>query len=187
MSDLILDSAHVYRLDGVEIPGVSRILGLYGFDPKYPNGDYKLRGSQVHKGSVYIDQGHRIEAGPGIEPYLNGYRTFLKDFKVRWEIAEKSVYHGRLRFAGTVDRFGKLDGRNLLLDIKTGTPPIKRLRLQTAAYTLALLSGRDEMVECLRWGLELKDDGRYKIHNCADPMDFEVFVGLVQRFHWEAA
>lgn len=178
--NLVFDpESHRYSLEGVEIPGVSRILDASGFGTKYPPGDYKERGSAVHKASVYIDQGKIIKVGEGIDGYLTGYRAFLRDFHVQWSLMEYACFHPTLLYGGTLDRFGSIDGRPLLLDIKTGTPPLPRLSLQLAAYALIVATRN-----CLRWGLELTADGRYKIHVCNDPLDYDVFIGLVNRIKW---
>jgi hypothetical protein len=179
---LELDPAeHKYSFDGQPVPGVSEILDAAGFKGFYPPGDYRLRGTRVHEASVFLDMGAEVKVGTGIKGYVEAYRKFKADFyDVKWEDVEKPVYHAGLCYAGTLDRFGWLGGRKLLLDIKTGTPAKRRLRLQTAAYAVA----KDEP-GCLRWGLELVKDGSYKIHNCGEESDIDVWIGIVKRFHWE--
>jgi hypothetical protein len=182
MSSLSFDPArHEYALDGVPIPGVSRILDAAGFKTIYPAGDYALRGTRVHAATAFVDQGKAIRVGKGVEPYLDAYRAFLADFPgLRWTVIEEAIYHPRLLYAGTVDRKGQLAYRQVVGDIKTGSPPARRLGLQLAAYAM-IVAGRD----CLRWGIELKPTGKYKLHICDNEKDFDVYEGLVHRYHWE--
>ena len=70
MSNLELDSSHVYRLDGVEVPGVSKILDTSGFKVNYPEGDYATRGTAAHKATALIDQGRQVIIGVGLHPYI---------------------------------------------------------------------------------------------------------------------
>lgn len=183
-----LDADHRYWLDDVEVPGVSRILDASGFKTNYPDGDFKLRGTRVHEASVLLDQGKIIRTGPAIEPYIKAYGKFNSDFPgIAWDRTEEIIWHPELFYCGTVDRAGMLNGKRLILDLKTGTPPAQRLSLQLAAYCI-ILSHMEKIgfVDFQRWGCELRDDGSYKLHICNNPRDREVFIGLVHRYHWEA-
>jgi hypothetical protein len=178
--------SHTYRLDGVEIPSVTTVLDWAGFSPPYPaTGDYKARGTAVHTACLYYDQGKRFRVDPRIDGYLASYEIFRKDFPMKWDLMEIQAFHPVLVYAGTLDRgyLGRHRGNMLIVDIKTGEPPKKRLGLQTAAYAM-LHANPPRSAE--RMGVQLdKDGGRYKLHECSDPADFDVWVGLVHRWHWE--
>ena len=58
-----------------------------------------------------------------------------------------------IRYAGTPDRIGKIDGKSTMLDIKTGSKVNKAvLAAQLAAYSFAALPLTIEQ----HWGLQLK-------------------------------
>lgn len=174
---------HRYYLEGVEIPGVSHILDWAGIDKiSYPEGDYKERGTAVHKATLLHDNGKKIRIASSIEGYLESYLKFCSDFHVKWTHLEYSFYNSNPVYAGTLDRAALHD--LILADIKTGMPPKKRLGLQTAAYTLATFNGKHRDVK--RLGVELDSaGGKYRLHVCDDPADFDVWIGLVHRYWWE--
>jgi hypothetical protein len=180
--ELVLDQAtHSYSLNGVRIPGVSEILDWAGFSPPYPRtGDYKARGSAVHKATFLFDQGTLGKIDPRIEGYLASYKIFREEFPVKWDLMEMSAYHPTLLYAGTLDR--GCETQSWIVDIKTGEPPKKRLGLQLAAYSLLTPLGTLSQ----RAGVQLFDDGsRPRLITCDDRQDFDVWLGLVHRYHWE--
>lgn len=177
------EETHRYALGGVEIPGVSFVLDHFGIEKiPYPAGDYRARGKAVHKAALLLDQNRLGRVDPRIEGYLASYESFRRDFPLKWDLTEAALYCPNPVYAGTLDRGHRAD--LVLADLKTGTPPKKRLGLQTAAYAKMAFNGKHR--QATRYGVELDPGGgRYKLHICDDPADFEVWDGLVHRFHWE--
>ncbi len=170
----------------VEIPSQSKILDAAGFVTPYPQGDYRERGTAVHRATLLHDQGRLGRVDTRIEGYIRGYLKFLFDFpeaKGSWDSSEEPRYHQTLMYAGTADRVRK-KRKKLVLDIKTGTPPEKRLRLQLAGYVM-LHFEPGEWGDVLRWGLQLFPDGDYKLRVCTNLTDYAVWEGIVRRYHWE--
>lgn len=157
---------HRYFLGDKELPSVSRILKAVFpkefervIDPWYAE-----RGTAVHEATRLHDQGVLDETTVDQEvmPYLSAYRKFLSEtgFKpIHIESSLSSEIHG---FAGTPDRVGDLNGRRVLIDLKSGGPQWWH-KYQLAGYAVLCQEVyREEHIED-RFGLYLKSNGTYKL------------------------
>lgn len=181
------EEKHEYSVDGKKIPSVSEILQPLSAD-RYDGINKSVlamaaaRGTAVHEACEAIDYGMNPEVEPGTEGYVKAYMEFIRDYSPRWEMIERIVGYKRADgelplFAGTVDRFGLIDGNPCVVDIKTyaslTTDAFLSASCQTALYASAIESeaipeGMPEMV----WGvsgewirryiLQLKADGSYR-------------------------
>ena len=175
---------HEYSVGGVKVPSVSEILAPLSADRYDGLSPWMLkaaaeRGTAVHEATEMMDYGIEPETDPEIEPYLLAYQTFLLEHDVEWEMIEKIVYYKRIPqdeiplFAGTVDRFGKVDGKYAVVDIKTyaslSTDAMMNASCQTALYRDAVEDMQpggwswDYTTE--RYILHLKKDGSYRLVN----------------------
>lgn len=183
-----IPEGHKYVLgENVQLPSVSTVLDWGGFITPYPQGDYKERGTAVHHATHLHDLGRLGKLDERINGYINGYKKFLHDFpeaKGSWDSSEEPNYHKTFLYAGTADRvrLGKRGKKKLVLDIKTGTPPEKRLRLQLAFYVMMHF---EDFKDVGRWGLQLYPDGDYRLRVCENMEDYPVAEGIVRRYHWE--
>jgi len=166
---LFYDDTHRYTVDGEEVPSVSELTRfltreVYTDTPQYFMDGAAARGTRVHKATESIDEYAKVECEDDIAPFVQGYVQFLRDKQPNWLHIEWPVCNHK-SYAGTVDRYGELDGKKVILDIKT-TANISGLhkvlyRAQLNLYRLAvqLVSPVDEL-----WILQLKKDGTYKLH-----------------------
>lgn len=133
---------HIYRLDGRIIPSVTGILQAEGItDYSYADESDREFGRAGHKMTELWDKGTldiKTISAPLI-PYLNGYKKFLKDFKVKFKTNEieqplmSNIYY----FAGTPDRKPILVNNKLtLIDIKITTSMQLSTGIQLAAYQI---------------------------------------------------
>ena len=176
---LFYDDTHRYTVDGEEVPSVSELVRfitreLYSDAPQYMVDNAATRGTKVHKATEAIDKFGSVEIESDIAPYVQAYVQFLKDKNPEWKKIEWAVCNEKL-YAGTVDRFGWMDGKPVILDIKT-TQSISGLhkvsyRAQLNLYKLAVW--KEEPVEEL-WILQLKKDGTYKLI----PIEFDDDLAL---------
>ena len=193
---------HTYKYDGVDIPSVSEILRfchreVYEEPDKFLMDKAADRGTRVHKADQELDETGQTEADSDIEQYVSAYVKFLNEHQVKWELIEQPVAFSRFigmtsdtdtpEYAGTIDRFGTVDGENVLLDIKTTSKITKKHKLmyaaQLAGYFMALVCKfRDEALaedreqeefRCKTAILQLKSDGTYKLMFV--PAEFGVF------------
>lgn len=202
-------TTHTYKLDGVDIPSVSEILRfcyreVYEEPDKFLMDQAADRGTRVHAAAQELDTKGCADADPDIVQYVSAYVKFLKEHDVKWEMIEQPVAFSRFvgmtletdipEYAGTIDRYGTLDGEPVLLDIKTTSKMTKKHKLmyaaQLAGYLGALVCAlRDKAVEenlemgeiCFKTAiLQLKSDGTYKLMYV--PAEFEVF-GACLKLH----
>ena len=134
-----LEDEHIYKLDGIVIPGVSNILSpLSDFSGVHP--DFMKQacefGNHVHKAVELYLSGELDEEN--LDPHL---KNIVEQFKVWKEenikfhfseaIVEKPSFHPGLKYAGTPDMVFVYDA---IIDFKTRkTDPIKDI-LQLSAY-----------------------------------------------------
>ena len=165
---IFYDDTHRYTVDGEEVPSVSELTRflsreVYEEAPQYILDNAARRGTAVHKATQAIDELGKVECDDDIVPYVKAYVQFKKDILPEWDKVEWAVCNDK-RYAGTIDRYGKMNDLNVILDIKT-TGSITGMhkvlyRAQLNLYRLAVL--KEKPVDCL-WVLQLKKDGTYKL------------------------
>ena len=168
MADLLfMEEDHIYTLDDQVIPSVSELCAplhksVYENVPKWQLEAAAERGTAVHAATVALDSAGSTDIADEHLPYVIAYRDFLRQHSASWELTEQPMYHPTLMFAGTPDRYGLLDGKRTLLDIKTTYSVYKPLcRGQLNLYKL-MLNAKGYLVERMVI-LHLKKDGTYKI------------------------
>lgn len=177
------DKLHQYTVDGVVIPSVTQIIkaaGLYDFSMVDPDVlEYKRNlGTQVHAATELDDQDNLGGYDPVIEGYLSAWRKFKAETGFRVTHIEERLFHKKYHYAGTLDRLGKFGDRGVLIDIKTGAIDLSTVGPQTAAYAEAWgFHGK-------RYALQLLD-GKYKLTECKNKMDFQVFLNCLNIYRWK--
>lgn len=188
------DEKHEYSVNGVKVPSVSEILSPLNADRYGAINPAVLRsaaekGTAVHEMCEAIDYGiftseMEDEIPPELDGYVDAYIQFLFDHEVYWEMVERIVacYRGVEGeppiYAGTIDRFGIVDGKAAVVDIKTYASMTTEAQMtascQTALYRDALLNGKpgdsfhasqDDSIK--RYILHLKKDGKYRLIDLA--------------------
>lgn len=182
MPDLIfLEDNHRYILDGCELPSVSTLCAplhraVYADAPKWQLEAAAERGTAVHIATAQLERTGQADADESCAPYVRAYAAFLSEHEAAWSLTEQPLYHPELLFAGTPDRYGLLDGKATLLDVKTTYSVYKPLvRGQLNLYRLLLLA-KGLPVEKLTV-LHLKPDGAYKL--VPVPMDEPLALALI--------
>lgn len=185
------EDEHKYVLNGEELPSVTQILRFATHDiavvakPWLRDAAGK-RGTLIHSICADIDFGAEPETvGNDIVGYVGAYKAFLRDYRIGgWDIVETPLWaswgaKNGIRYAGTPDRIGKIDGKSTMLDIKTGSKVNKAvLAAQLAAYSFAALPLTIEQ----HWGLQLKKDGKYRVIE-TDFTEGLVLFGLCMELH----
>ena len=158
---------HVYMLDGERLPCVSDLCRflhreIYEDAPLWQMEAAADRGTKVHAATEALDRTGRAEIEDEYLPYMQAYARFLKEHDVQWELIEHQDYHPAHRYAGTIDRYGMLDGFSTLLDIKTTYKVYKPLCSASLNLYRMMLEARGKTVERLSI-LHLRKDGSYKL------------------------
>ena len=181
------EATHTYTLDGKELPSVTHIIRYLAVD-KANNADQNMalmareRGSAVHEATVMYDYSGEIpdDFPADYAPYLEAYVQFVRDYKPCWELIEHQMGNATLGFAGTLDRFGVIDGKWCILDIKTSYKvDIPSLSAQLTAYHDLLLNEQFERLEnanIRHLGLQLMRTGKYRLYN----VDYQQGIKLLK-------
>ena len=169
------EATHTYTLDGKELPSVTHIIRYLAVD-KANNADQNMaliareRGSAVHEATVMYDYSGEIPDDFPTEyaPYMEAYVQFCRDYCIKWELIEHQMGNETLGFAGTLDRFGVIDDKLCILDIKTSYKvDIPSLSAQLTAYHDLLLNEQFERLEntnIRHLGLQLMRTGKYRLY-----------------------
>jgi len=184
------------------IPSVTELLRFAGYFDGYPEdttGFYRRRGHFVDQCCAIIAQGKHLTAntmavgseirekpltrnGENKEELWNDYIAAFENWmlrygKVKFIAAQEYVQNPFEHYQGTYDLLVAIDGRETLIDIKTGSCP-KSTALQTAGYVMCL----NKRPLC-RLGLELRDDQTFKEHPYRDFGDYDRFRLLARYYH----
>jgi hypothetical protein len=183
------EATHTYRWNGEVVPGVTSILRpLCSFD--FVKSDVLAAasafGTAVHRACELDDRNALDEEAldPELVPYLEQWRRFCADFECEWEWIEAPFYHRTMRYAGTVDRIGKVKRERAVLDIKTSASLYPSVGPQTAAYARAYDPDTGQSLK--RYGLRLHPTG-YELRPYTNPADWSVFCSLITLRGWCSA
>jgi hypothetical protein len=181
MSLEFYDKSHVYELDGERIPCVSDLCRflhkeIYKDAPLWQMEAAADRGTKVHAATEALDKTGRAEIEDSYLPYLQAYAQFRQEHEVQWELIEYADYHPELMYAGTIDRYGIVDGYRTLADLKTTYRVYKLLCGASLNLYRLILEARQKAVERLMI-IHLKKDGTYKLVNI--PIDGAVAMALI--------
>lgn len=184
---------HTYRFKGEVVPSVTKIIeplsDFSGIPQEVLNAKAFL-GQVVHKACELVDQGtlpDSWDAGSAL-PYVDAYRKFLTECKPKWDGIEERVFHPSYKYAGTLDRRGKIGADYAYADIKCSSVVDPAAGVQTAAYMeakmmeLRLLGEPQSGVD--RCVIHLKPDGTYRLEWFKDPRDWPTFLSCLTIFNW---
>lgn len=168
MDELIFyEKSHIYMLDGERLPCVSDLCRflhkeIYKDAPFWQMEAAADRGTAVHRATELLDNTGSAGISEDYAPYLEAYAAFRREHEVEWELIEHPDYHPLHGYAGTIDRYGKVDGIATLLDIKTTYTVYRPLCSASLNLYRMMLQARGKSVERLQI-LHLKKDGTYKL------------------------
>lgn len=182
-----IEDTHTYLLEGKELPSVTRCTGLlcdYGSVPADVLRAACEFGTNVHKATELWDQGDLDEDAldPALEPWLEGWKKFLSESGFHVRNIESRVHSKKYGYAGTLDRDGILNGKMVILDIKTPTVVNPSTGPQTAAYQQAVEEMTGEKIKG-RYAVQLKANG-YKLISYTDKNDFNTFLSCLNVTIW---
>jgi hypothetical protein len=181
---------HRYWIGTRELVSVTRILQDAGLvETTWYTETARDRGTAVHRAAEAMDRDHAIGAGaPDIEPYLCAYQRFLQEARPVWHGIETAAADPCLGYAGTIDRWGTLQGEPVVVDLKTGAIP-PWAPLQLVAYA-RLVPGHPQDPRRRRLVVHLLPTGRYSVREY--PLvnfgrDERVFLAALTVAQWKRA
>jgi hypothetical protein len=152
--------------------------------PDYPEIDfYRRRGTAVHLATSLFDQGHLADVDDRLLGYLEAWKAWLKVSGFKASLIEHQVWSQTYLYAGTLDRYGTLDGKTALVDIKSGQIA-GYAALQLAAYKRALEERTGVLVQ-RRVAVQLSSDGKFKVKEYTDhASDDRMFLLALSVWQW---
>jgi hypothetical protein len=155
-------ATHTYAIEGRKVPSVTQVLN--DLIPGFKAGEWYLnRGQAVHACAALIAQGVEFEHDPAIDGQVRAVRRFFAEVKPVVLSVEKQVYSARYQYAGTLDLFGLVDLRTMVVDFKASESAA--LPYQLAAYSIALPPEQLTRYGC---GVIINEDGSYKMTKVFD-------------------
>ena len=134
------EATHTYTLDGEVLPSVTQILRSAGMvNTDWCTDFARDRGTAVHA-AIHLDIANKLDedsVDPEVRPYLEQWRQFKKDTGVRVLASEKLVWSDAYGYAGTLDLYCQMHGRNFIIDFKSNTMP-KSVDAQLGGYSIAM-------------------------------------------------
>lgn len=189
------EASHTYRVNGRIYPGVTSIIQSVGLTPDFSKIppevlDYKrMLGTEVHK-IIDLDLLDNLgEYDPVLEPYVNAWRQFREDMKIRLIETETPFFSAKYGYCGKLDLLAEFNGKETgLFDFKT-TSVISMMSVgpQLAAYDAGYREwkGMTKSKPYKRFAVQLKGNGKYKLYPCENPNDLNVFLYAVQIYHFK--
>lgn len=184
------ESDHTYWHGDILVPGVTTILkpltDLDGIPPHILRRAAD-RGTAVHYGCELYDEDNLDWDSLDAElvPYIEAWAEFRAITGFKPERIEEMVFHPGLFYAGKLDRTGVIEGERAVVDIKTSKTMYPTVGMQLAAYAEALHAEHpEEPKHTARYGVQLKEDGKWQLHPYKDKADWPTFVALKTLVGW---
>lgn len=164
MSELIFEeTSHIYRLDGEVLPSVTGIINKilpYDFNASEW---HMQRGTATHRACELLDNASLdwLTVDPEILPRVQAWEAFRRDMPMDLVAVEERLAHSGLRFAGTLDRIFRHNGKLIVADIKNSVSA--QVKIQLAFYSLLWTHNKKQTIDSAV-AVELTEDGTYKCH-----------------------
>lgn len=174
-----LISPGVSDVELISVTTAFKIAGLV--DDTYFTQYGRDRGIAVHQAILYLmaDDLYYDGLDAALRPYIDATIDFLKwsKFKPILHLCEVPNFHPIYLYAGTPDLVGLMNGRIVVIEIKSGG--LGFARLQVAAYCEFPTIKKFKNVE--RYSLEVRADGTFRLKQYFGIDDFNNFLVHLNR------
>lgn len=191
--------------DGKRLPGVTTItglmdkpalkywangLGLNGIDVRKYVDDMADIGTLAHQmaedailGNKTITDDYSKNQIDLAENCLLKFYEWLKDLKYEVIFIENQLVSEKYQYGGTCDMFLRIDGKNILIDIKTCKAIYDEMETQVAAYKMLIEENGNKVDECyiLRIGRSEDEGFEYRKINKID-LHEQRFINLREQY-----
>ena len=182
-----LEDQHEYWLSGKKMQSVTGILRDVGIADVWKGaGDYKMYlGSVVHEAIHYLNKGTLDwdSVDQRALGYVRAYESFLSRGSFVVKNSEKPRCEPIMQFGGRPDVDGLYNGKPAIIDYKTGLLP-KWVKIQLAGYCVLMQNKNISPYDIKRIGLELHEDGSYKVEVYRDVHDIDIFYAAYSVANW---
>lgn len=130
---------HVYEVEQmVRAGGTGPAISYLKEIPNQRRDDAAVRGTEVHALAERYIRGEEIEVPEHLEPYVQGFANYIRDFNPTTRFEELVVASRAYGYAGTLDSIQDIPGiGRCLVDYKTSNGIYGEYVLQCAAYRYA--------------------------------------------------
>ena len=97
-------------------------------------------GTEVHALCEAIAKGAdptSLRIHPDLQGFVDGWVKFIEEHSPRFLWIEQTVFSEKHGYAGTMDSLAEIDGKNIIVDIKSGKATYPEVALQLALYANA--------------------------------------------------
>lgn len=138
------------------------------------------RGKLLHKIIHWHVTGELDETSisPVLQGRFNAWLAFEKDANFKSIEVEKPRISELYCFGGIPDHYCIIQGKEAIIDVKTGVSPAW-VGLQLAAQEL--LIGK----QCPRYSLKLADNGKYNLKAYTEKQDRDIFLSALACWQWK--
>lgn len=176
------DINHIYRLNSQVIPSTTQILSEEGLsDYSYADESDRMFGRAGHKLTELWDKKilDTTTTSPLLIPYLEGYKKFLRDFKVKVfsEWIERPICSLVWKYGVTPDRIAEVASKLTVYEIKFSSDLAPSVAIQTAAQKIAIEENSKLKIK-QRLGLRLIP-GDYRIEFYSKLSDERIWLSAV--------
>lgn len=194
MPKITLDDQHIYRLDGVIIPGCSEILKdarLSDYSRVRPEvmEAASLFGQAVHAACELFDKGVLDETSLSFPliPYLDGWKNFRNNYQpvIVPDWIERATGSVKWRFGCKPDRVLLFRDKVCVVEIKSTAAIMPSVAIQLAAQKIAVEENYKKVHRRIAVQLTGEDDGcGYQFHEFKKPTDEETFICARKLYQW---
>jgi hypothetical protein len=192
MPKLELDENHIYRLDGVIIPGYSQIardLGLidYSHIPQR-NLDWKRDvGRAVHT-AIFLRNTDELDMGSldeVVNSYFKSWLMFIELYKpkILTQYSEKPICSFKWKYGVTPDIVAEIKDLTVL-ELKTVTQMNPVTAIQTEFQKTAIEETYNIKIK-QRWGLQLIPNAMPKLEPYTNMADTALMMSAVNLWYWK--
>lgn len=164
------------------VTGLIKAAGLLGPAAAFYSQEAAERGTRVHRACLDLDLCNPVAIHEEDLRYVDSYARWRKMFHPIWTSLEEPRHSERFDFAGTADRVGTINNRQVILDFKTGGAASWH-GLQLALYDIL----HDELPTMIRRRLTLhlrQDGGVPQMVEYLNRSDYDTaYMLLSQRGH----
>jgi hypothetical protein len=197
--------AHVYRVNGADVPSVTQLLDSAGITPDYSAVPQPVLQHARERG-LHVDLCCDLLDADDLDwksvhpeglPFVEAWMAFREHEGFTPVASQIPMFHPTYGYAGTADALGTLPGgRPVIVERKTTAKMSPTYALQVAAYSLDGLwyapPGGGVLspvpwTRPVRLGVQLRRDATYVLVPYEDPEDFAAFLGVVALGRWRGA
>lgn len=188
--------AHQYFWQGKPVVNVTRVIGdlidLSGI-PADTLETARQQGVAIHS-MVELDCKDDLDVET-LPEWMRGHheawRKFRADTGFELLASERRLYHPKIGYAGTLDLAGVMPNLRTsrfpaIVDVKRSLYADPAAGVQTAAYEDAWNATEPIAHRAReRYGLQLRANGTYRLHQFGDASDFNVFLACLTTYRWK--